>query len=284
MFQRFANSYALVKQSWSILKKDKEILVFPVLSGITSMVVAASFIVPFFFLGLHGGTGSHSARDVQPFWYVLTFAFYLVTYFVTIFFNVGVMHCAAKRMDGGDPTVADGFNGAFSNIGAIFAWSLVSATVGMVLKAIEQRGEIVTRIVASIFGIAWTLLTFFVVPVMIFEGAGVKQGISRSAELFKKAWGEQLVGSGGIGLFMGVLGLAGLIPVVVGIWFLTLGAAGIGIGFVLFAAAIAYWISLSVVGAALQGIFSVALYRYAATGIVPSDYSQELIASHWQRR
>src|SRR5436853_7894874 len=102
-------------------------------------------------------------------------------------------------MDGGALNVKDGFRGAFRNLGSILAWSFVAATVGMILRVIERRAGFIGRIVTGLLGVAWTMLTYFVVPVMIFEGAGVGRAIKRSGELFKKTWGEAVVGSGGMG-------------------------------------------------------------------------------------
>src|SRR6185295_1360167 len=279
MFNRFSRSYQLVRHSWAVLKQDKEILIFPVLSGIASLAVAASFIVPLVIFGMHqpaetAPAGAHKDPEfqMQAAWYAYTFLFYLVSYFITIFFNVGVMHCASIRMNGGDPTIADGFKGAFSRIGAIFMWSLVSATVGMVLRAIAERAGILGRIVTSLLGVAWSILTYFAVPVMIFEGAGVGKSIKRSGELIKKTWGEALVGQGGMGLFFSLLFLLGLIPIGLGVWLAAQGTAGVMVAIVLGAATLFYWIGLAVVSAALQGVFHVALYRYASTGQVPGGY------------
>ena len=279
MFERISNSFALVRHSWAVLKKDKEILVFPVLSGLSSMAAAASFIVPAFLLASHEEA---SKKQQHLAWYFLTFAFYLVSYFITIFFNVGVMTCASIRMDGGDPTVKDGFKGAFKNLGSILMWSVVAATVGMVLRAIERRAGIIGRIVVSLLGVAWSMLTYFVVPVMIFEGAGVGRAVKRSGELFKKTWGEAVVGSGGMGFVFFLLTLAGLVPLFFAFWLFAKGTVGIAVAVLAGSLALAYWIALAVIAAALQGIFHVALFRYAATGKVPSDYPEELIARHWQ--
>jgi hypothetical protein len=278
MFQRISNSFRLVKESWAVLRQDKEIMLFPVVSGITSLVIAASFIVP---LVLVVAADGPKDTDLSPFWYPLMFLFYLLTYFVTIFFNVGVMHCAAIRMDGGNPTVADGFRGAFSHIGSIFLWSLISATVGIVLRIIEREGKILGKIVAAIIGTAWTLITYFVVPLIIFEKAGVGQAIKRSAGLFKKTWGETVVGEAGIGLVFGLLSLLGFVPIALAIF---LGSAGfpLVLCMMLGAIAIAYWILLAVVSAALTGIFNVALYRFAATGNVPSSFTPDLVSHHWR--
>lgn len=277
MFTRIRNSYRLVKQSWGILRQDRELMLFPIMSGIASFVAMASFIVPF---ALYGLGEERAGAAIAPLWYVLLFVFYLVTYFITVFFNVGLMHCAAIRMDGGDPTVREGLKGALSQIGAIFTWAAISATVGLILRILEEKAEIVGRIVSGVLGLAWTLLTYFVVPVMIFERKGVKDSIKRSAELFKKTWGNAVVGEVGMGLFFFLLSLLGLIPFTLGL-VLILGGDWMGaVAFV--ASAVLYWIALGIVSSTLSGIFHVVLYRYAASGTVPTGFSRELIEKHWR--
>jgi uncharacterized protein DUF6159 len=289
MFNSFSRSYQLVRHSWAVLKQDKEIMIFPVLSGFASLAVAASFIIPLVLFGMNQPNtpaAANSPREtefhIEAAWYAYTFAFYLVSYFFTIFFNVGVMHCASIRMNGGDPTVADGFKGAFARIGAIFMWSLVSATVGMILRAIAERAGIIGRIITSLLGVAWSILTYFAVPVMIFEGVGVGKSIKRSGELIKKTWGEALVAEGGMGLFFGMLFLLGLIPVGLAVFLAAQGTAGAMVAVIVGAGTVFYWIALAVVSAALQGVFHVALYRYASTGQVPAGYPEDLIARHWR--
>lgn len=289
MIGSFSRSYQLVRHSWHVLRQDKEIMVFPVLSALASLAVAASFIVPVVLYGVHhesatAASGSSQNTKVQfdNLWYAYTFLFYVVSYFITIFFNVGVMHCAAKRMDGGDPTVGDGFRGAFAHVGSIFAWSLVAATVGMVLRMIEERSSILGKIAASLLGLAWSLVTYFAVPVMIFEGAGVGKAITRSGELFKKTWGETVIGESGMGLFFGLLSLLGLLPIAAAVFMFSQGSLGIPLAIGMGATAVVYWIGLGVVAAALQGIYHVALYRYAATGRIEGGFPDELIAGQWR--
>lgn len=291
MFDSISRSYQLVRHSWSVLRKDKEIMIFPVLSGLASLAVATSFIIPLLIVGHHssestaGASPSHQTRfHLDAVWYAFSFLFYLVSYFITIFFNVGVMHCASIRMNGGDPTIADGFKGAFAHLGAIFMWSLVSATIGMILRAMEERAGIIGKIVSSLFGLAWSLLTYFAIPVMIFENAGVTRSIRRSAELFKKTWGETVVGQTGIGMFFSLLFVLGLFPVGLAVFLAVQGTLGIVAAVALGAGVVVYWITLAVISAALTGIFHVALYRYAATGEAPAEFPRELIAGHWRAK
>ena len=66
------------------------------------------------------------------------------------------------RLEGKDPTVADGFRAAFNRLHNIFGWALVSATVGLILRIIEDRSEKIGRIVSGLLGMAWTADTIFV--------------------------------------------------------------------------------------------------------------------------
>src|SRR4051794_10645330 len=171
---RIRNSWSLVKEAWAVLRQDRELALFPVLSGIVSALVLASFALPALLLfpwaelgrsvdsrSLHGGYGAHFG----PLHYVGIFLYYLVTYFVVVFFNAGLVACVKKRFAGEDPTLRDGLDFSFQNIGRIFQWALLSATVGTVLRAIEERLGWVGQIVAGLLGMAWSIVSFFVVPV-----------------------------------------------------------------------------------------------------------------------
>src|SRR5436190_4567174 len=239
MFGSFSRSYQLVRHSWTILRQDKEILFFPIISGVLSIALAASFLIPLV-LYAHEDPADQKVR-IDFWWYLFTFLFYLVSYFITTFFNVGVMHCASIRMSGGDPTIGDGFQGAISNIVPILVWSLISATVGVILRFIEQRLALVGRIVASVLGLGWSFLTYFVVPVMIFEGKSARRAMKRSAELFKRTWGESVVGQAGMGLFFGWLAVAGAVPVALAVFLASQGTLGAAAATLVIAVAIFYW-------------------------------------------
>jgi hypothetical protein len=280
MFGSFSRSYQLVRHSWAILRQDKEILIFPILSGAASIALAASFLVPLVLFAQQDSADQKIRIDFW--WYIFTFLFYLVSYFITVFFNVGVMHCASIRMSGGKPSIGDGFQGAISHVIPIILWSLLSATVGVILRLVEERLAFVGKIVASMLGLGWSFLTYFAVPVMIFEGKSAGRAVRRSAELFKKTWGESVIGQAGMGVFFAWLAVAGVIPVALAVFLAAQGILGAAIATLIIAVLIFYWIALAVVSAALKGIFNVALYRYAATGQLSGGFPQDLIAQHWQ--
>ena len=88
---------------------------------------------------------------------------------------------------------------ANSRLHRLLPWALVSATVSMILSLLERYG-IVGRIVAGLVGLAWNLVTFLTIPILVIEDVGVGDAFKRSKELFKKTWGENVVGQAGLGV------------------------------------------------------------------------------------
>jgi Family of unknown function (DUF6159) len=265
----WSRSFEIFKQSLGVLKKDKELVLFPIISGMITVILTASFLVPVFFLI---GVNSDEVQ-INPAIYVLFFLFYIISYFVVIFFNTGLIACAQIRLSGGDPSFRDGIRIASGNIGKIAGWALISATVGVILQMMRENLGLIGRIAAGLFGLAWNLLTFFVIPVMIFESQPVTGSIKRSAELFKRTWGENVVLRGSLGILMFLLGLIAVIPIALAA--LTKSAVVI---ITVVAVAVIYWFALGIFSASLNGIFSTALYNYANTGIVPTGFTPETIA------
>jgi hypothetical protein len=68
----------------------------------------------------------------------------------------------------------------------ILLWAVVAATVGMALDAIHERVGFVGRIIATITGAAWSLATFFVVPVLVLEMTGFDETLLKQAFLPKR--------------------------------------------------------------------------------------------------
>lgn len=271
MFATFGRTWALTKQSFSVLRADKEILLFPVLSAIAAIIVTISFLVP---LVMTGAIPKAGQQPTAAFWAAM-FVFYYLNYFVIIFFNSALVACADIRLSGGDPTVGDGLRAATQRIGRIATWALVASTVGLILRMLEQRFEKLGQLAIALVGTAWTLVTYFMVPVIIFEDLSIFDSIKRSASLFKDRWGEQVTGGLGFGLLSFLLAIPGLL----------LGLAGFAIypvaGIVV---AVIYFLVLAAVFSAVKGIFVVALYRYATRGEAPASFSAEQLQGAFARR
>jgi hypothetical protein len=264
---RLARSYALFVASLRVLRAHKGLAWFPVLAGIAGLLVAGVFLTPAFFTA-HVQTG-----DVRPTagTYVLLAAFYLVSAFVTIFFNAALISQAdtALRGDGGLPGVGAGLAAAGRRWPALLGWAGISATVSLVLRTIEERLGFLGSIISSLVGLAWRLTTFLVLPVVMLEGAGVKGSVKRSVELFRRTWGENVVGNAGIGLIGFLLSLAGYaVLLLVG---LLLG--GTATVFVCLGLALVWTVLVTVFITTLSGIYQTALYRYAADGVVAGEFA-----------
>ncbi|MDH3607145.1 MAG: DUF6159 family protein [Acidimicrobiia bacterium] len=256
---RIATTIELAKASWQVLKADKELVVLPILSGVASIIVAMSFLIPAGFL-----QGSESVGTVE---YILLAALYLALAFVTIFFNTALVYAANERLSGGDPTIGSAIAGASKHLPQIFVWAAISATVSVILKSLQERAGILGQIVIGIVGLAWTLVTFLVIPVYVVENVGVKEALTRSGNLFKKTWGENVAAQVGFGL----LGFLAAIP------FVLLAALALSSGTEAVAAigiivAVVGIVAVSVILSALNAIFQTALYHYASSGAVPGDY------------
>jgi hypothetical protein len=265
----FSRGLRLAMASWSVVRQDRQLLILPILSFLCSVVVIAVFAAGIWGVGLPEGD------RLEPVHYVILFVLYVALAFVTIFFNAAVIGTAMERLRGREATIADGLRLAREHLGEIFLWAVVTATVGIVLRSLAERFGFVGRIVISLIGAAWNVVTFFVVPVLLYEQVGVGQGIKRSASLFRQRWGEEFVGNGAIGI---VVFLAAL---VVGGVTLALGAIAIPLGIVVGVVGLG---ALLAIGAACSGVFNAALYRYATTGETSGAFSIEDLNSSFRPR
>lgn len=262
MFDKLSNSWELVKASAQVLKADKELLIFPLLSFGAFLATLVVFFLPMAFFGFGSAAGSETFEIVAS---VIGFVFYFVTTFIMIFFNSALVGAALIRLEGGDPTVADGLRIARERLGSILAWSLLAATVGMILKAARERAGWLGNIVIGMIGIGWNLATFLVVPVLVTRDLGPIDALKESARLLKKTWGEQIAGNLGIGA---VVALAFVAYSFIGIPIIILAATTGSVALIITAVAcvaLGYG-ALALISAALSGIYSAALYRFATTG------------------
>lgn len=247
-------------------------MLFPLASGITCMIVLASFALPIFGLGtdyLEVITDDKTtAGDILA--YVLLFLFYFANYFVIIFFNSALVSCAIIRFKGGNPTLMDGVRSSMSGIFYIMLWALVAATVGMILRAIESRSETVGRIIAGLLGTAWSILTYFVVPVLVVEHQTPWEAFKRSKDLMLKTWGEAFASTFSLGLLHMLALFVGAIPAVFGVFLLAGGATVLG--WILIGIGILLMILGILCTSALDSILLAALYIYAEEGVVPDAY------------
>ena len=278
MFDRTSAGCNLSKQSWQVLKLDKELILFPLLSGIACLLVTASFAVPVLALVEVDSPTSQTATaddsELSP-TDVLTLigalAYYVANYFVIIFFNSALIACALIRFKGGNPTLGDGFSAAFARLPQIFCWALVAGTVGMLLRILQSNSENrLSRFLIGLLGLAWSSATYFVVPVIVVEKLGPLAAGKRSLEILRSTWGESLGARFGTGCIVALMMLGSFVPVIVGFVCWGIGLPVVGIPLVL--AGLGMVMTVVLISSALESIILAALYLYAAEGRIPDQF------------
>ncbi|MEW6178456.1 MAG: DUF6159 family protein [Chloroflexota bacterium] len=274
MFEKLTNSWELAKASFRVLMEDKELIVFPIVSAIGTLIVSLTFALPLFLSGL---VDSLFSENFQLFGFFILFLFYIVQYTVIFFANTALVGAALIRLRGGNPTVGQGFQIAFSRLLNIIGYALIAATVGMLLRTVSERSRGLGRFVVSLIGFAWNIATFLVVPVLAVEGVGPIEAIKRSATLLRRTWGEQIAGNFGIGTVFGLISfgivLAGMI---FGVWaFIGLESAALAI--IVFVVMVIALILVGLINSTLSGIYAAAVYQYAETGHTGGFFDDSMV-------
>lgn len=281
---KFARSWALMKSSANILRQDKELMLFPLFAGIASLIVIASFAWPVISL-LHGHrTGlEDGGRHVSPVFLAVSFLFYFIQYGVVIFFNTALASAAFIRLNGGNPTLNDGLSAAWSKLPSIIGYALISATVGMILRAIQERAGFVGRLVAGLLGVGWSVATFLVVPVLAAQNVGPVDAVKDSASLVKRTWGENIIGNAGIGVVGGLLTFCVIATSGV-LFFGALSTGSFALMIAVGVACVVAIVALALFQNAMHGVYAAALYRYAEYGDPGEGFDRALLETAFRQK
>jgi Family of unknown function (DUF6159) len=286
MFTSFSRSWEMISQSYAVLKKQKTLVTFPILSGIACLLVAISFLAPMLAMPdlFQKVARRGSDPDVRKWVFTIGgFLFYFINYFIIIFFNAALAACAVMHFKGITPTLGDGLAAAGRRFPQILGWAFVAATVGMILRAIQDRSEWLGRIIVGILGLMWTAVTYLVVPVLAVEGKGPIDSLKRSSELLRRTWGEGLAGGLSFGLVGFLLSLPGLLLIFGGIMS-GVAVNNIGLPVLLGVLGMIYLVVISIVLSTLKQIYIAGLYLYAAEGVMPGGFSPELVQDAFQKK
>lgn len=277
----FSRSWMITKLAFGVINKDRELLAFALLSFVFSAIFAIAMIFPTVIPALMEDGFSQESLEVYQ--YVILFATYFGLAFIATFFNVCVVYTTKIRFEGGNATFGESIRFALSRIVIIIQWSLLSATVGLLLRLLHnfasrlgKIGEIVANIIIGLLGMAWSIMTIFVVPVLVYEGLGPIDAIKKSTKVIKATWGESLIRSIGLGLVQ--LLVFGLIIVACGALTVALMSAfdiaGMLIGI---ATGGALLLLAGLIFTVANTIFNTALYVYANNNIIASGFNEEIV-------
>jgi hypothetical protein len=266
---RFQRSLALGRASWAVLKSDRSLGLYPVLSGLVSIgILAVLGLIGWVTKGSEVDAAGHTQYTASVATFVIIVVGYVVLAFVQTYFLAGLVASSDQVLHGRPTSVKEGLAVASSRAGRILPWAIVQATVSTIIQAIEERFGFVGTLIGSLIGAAWSVVTFLTVPIIVFEDVGPVNALKRSGKLLKQTWGENIIGQGGLGLLM-------LLPMLVAVG---IGALGVASGTAvvaipLIAVAVVMLLVATVVVNALSGIYRTALYRYAVDGQVPTAFA-----------
>jgi hypothetical protein len=290
MFERIGRGWSIAKASWAVLKRHPKLLLFPIFSGIAFLALIAA-IGASVFAGAKSDYVRHVAdnlRGDEPVVYTLLFAFYFACTFIIIFFNAAMIFCALQCFAGREPSLRAGLATAVGRLPQILAWTFVATTVGLILNALQNFLKDKLGFIGALLGglgeVAWGVVTYFVVPVVVVDGVGPIEAVKRSSSVLRRTWGEAVGGEGGLGAISFLL----LLPVML-IAALVV-AAGRGVGadaatvVTLAVIIVPYVLALTVVFTALGTIFRTGTYIYATTGKAPSNMDPALLQAAFRKK
>jgi len=263
----FSDSWRLTKTSFRLIFEDSALLVFPLVAGFSALAVMILFAVGTFFLApilLIGGSTTTSYETVGI---VLFLVAYFSSTFITVYATAALVGAATLKLNGEQPTAADGWRIARANLGRLVLWAFFTATVGLVIQVISARVQgIGGLIIRAVGGATWSVVTYFMIPVLIYEREGTWASLERSAKLFVGNFGRTLVSNLVIGLLIGAGIVAAVVLGIFGLFEFVGGSTVVGLLLIVSGLGVAIFVAL--IGATAEGVLRAALYRYATTGSI----------------
>lgn len=301
--RKLTRSWRIFRKSLTLIGKEKKLLIFPVLSacamlllfiliiaGVVGLVVLAGGTTP---EGVEAAFADSGTEGGNPALNAIAFAIFALVYLfcmtVANFCNVAFFSEIIRGLGGENVSVSRGFGYALYRLKAIFFWSLLASTIGIILSVLERRAGLVGRIVLKLIGVVWAVASVFAVPAIVCdpELANPFTALKRSASIIRRTWGETLIGFAGlhiitgIGVFllflaaiavMALVGAAGggAVPVI----------AGLSVGIVLFLCFFAFCYLVSVA----EKVYVASLYLYATDRDELNLFDDEELAAAFRSR
>lgn len=266
--ERLKTGFKLLGQTWSVVRKDPELIGVIVLGFLGQVAV---FLL-LFFAAFGRAPGASDFRFPHFLW---LYPILIASGILPSIAMATVVAAAMERLQGRDPSLRRAFALALHKLPRLLLWTLLAGTIGLVLQLVAERLKIGGRLLVWLAGIGWAVATSLVIPVLMFEDRAVLPSVERSASLIKKRWGEGVTGYGSVAVAFAVMAVP---LMVIGIFLVPFAPVA---GIVVMGAS---WLAMMAVGSAIGGVFSVALYRYAADGVALGPFQASQLETQYQSR
>ena len=289
----FSRGLGLFKQSSAVLRQNRSLIWLPIISVSSLLLLLAAIITSTYFT--YGATRSAALWNAYP--SITIFVGFTVLFFIlttiSTFFDVALLFAVNELFDGRSTTLKESLAFAWSRRGKVATWSAFSVAATMISNQIESKVGWLGKLGFLALGIAWSLVSFIILPVFILEGVGIKEAVQRGYGYFKRTWGTNVYGNVRVGVFLLVIAIAAyfigaalstatgaFLFFVVHLSDATAGMYAISFQVLL----VLFLIGLGFYGTVLTRIFQVALYRYASRGEITSYYSSEFLEEAYIER
>lgn len=286
---RFRKGWELTKSSWHILRLDKELAALPLIGLALSIPIFAVFFMALFGTTLLMDPAVEPTQEQQYFtaaeWAMVAGFLYLTT-LISNFIGGAVIYGALTRFSGGDPTIRGCLAAAWHKLRPLAMFSLLMATVGLILQIIAERLPFGGRIAVWLVGAAWNVANVFALPIIMTDKKPTRplDATRGSVRMIRQVWGEGAAAAFGLaiigalvilGWMVGVSLLSAAVGAIAGQVF----GASSGIFIILSTIAIMVLgtFALTLAFSVMENILKAALYHYATTGQAPATFNRELL-------
>jgi hypothetical protein len=320
---KIKSTWKLVRQSFAVLMQEKRLLFFPLVTSFLTVFIFLFFIAPIPFQPtghsylepehweavaesiLRGELPrvepGEAAPDTAPGWagenleldtwfvgYLMVL--YLVSMFLLTFFNTAFFNEIINALNGRPVSIAGGLRFALTKLKPIAMWSLLAGGVGIIIQKLEHYFGLFGRWTVGLIGVVWSVASVFAVPVLIRdeESANPFEVLKKSAILFRRRWGEGLIGyvgirTAGVVLAVSLIVVFSVLLVVLG---LAVGSQAPAMMTPFLVVLIGTWLLCSILVAYFENVinkvFQCALYIYAAEGVIPGPFDQAVLDAAWK--
>ena len=265
------DTFSILRSSLYVLRKDKELIIFPFLCAVMLILVFIGFVYSTVRLYPEGA----EVLRKNPFFYGFTpylqmFIFIFAVHFVITFFNAAVVASAARRFSGENPTVITDFSDVFKHLAKIAGWVFLISIVVFIMNFFKKKGWL-GKIIGQAVEIAAEIACFFVIPVIMIENQNPVNAIRRSTQMMWDSWGRQIAGNLSLYLIVSLIQIPGIILLVLAFDITNphkitlINSVNLGFGAV-------YIAFISAIYNTLVEIFRVALYLYVRDGKAPEGF------------
>lgn len=281
MANSWSESRVLTQKSWAVLSEHRGLLSFTIAAFFINVLIVLVFAVVAIVLFVVGNWVTFVVGIV-----VVLAGLYL-TQIVGVLAKGGMVACADDALAGRSMGIGTGWARSLRHIGDIAQWAFISMVVGVLLGAIRGNGQgnlasvLLRNVVAAAAGVAWSIITLFVLPAIVLDDSGVFNAIKSSAHVVKERWGTQISGNFRIAGRLVLLILPGIGLALGGVF---AAQVSIALAAVLIVLGVLLMIIAGLLAGTVRTIFSVALYRFVMNGETLGGFTAEELQSSVRTR